>query len=368
LGYSQLVNFSTPALEILLVIIPSVMNRNYQYQHAFILGCWLLFCAAVVYIMIVVGGITRLTQSGLSMVEWDPIMGIIPPIGEAQWMDVFNKYRQSPEYIKINAGMSLDAFKSIFYWEYGHRVLGRVIGLIYFVPLIFFIVRGMVPKDWYARLFGLFILGGLQGLMGWYMVKSGLVDIPHVSQYRLTAHLGLALVIFAAMLWFAMDFLRGETHANHASSAYLKATAWVVIIIFVMMLSGGFVAGTKAGYIINTFPTMNGEWIPAGWLSLQPAWRNLFENPVMVQFLHRSIAVLVFISVITGFVLAINERFKTAIGAVLAVMLVQVSLGISALVMKVPVALGAAHQAGAVALLTAALYAAHVARKGRQYS
>jgi cytochrome c oxidase assembly protein subunit 15 len=344
------------------------MNQNSQYQYAFALGCWLLFCAVVVYIMIVVGGITRLTQSGLSMVEWEPIMGIIPPIGEVQWMDVFNKYRQSPEYLKINAGMSLVAFKSIFYWEYGHRVLGRVIGLIYFVPLLFFVLKGMVPKAWYGRLFGLFILGGLQGLMGWYMVKSGLVDIPFVSQYRLTAHLGLALVIFTAMLWFAMDFLRGETRSNHASEGYLKATAWVVLVIFVMMLSGGFVAGTNAGYIINTFPTMNGEWIPSGWLNIEPAWRNLFENPVMIQFVHRLIAIFVFTAVIIGFVEATKQRFRTAKWLVLTVMLAQVTLGISALVMKVPVVLGAAHQAGAVALLSAALYAAHIARKGRQYA
>jgi len=342
------------------------MNQNSQYQHAAILGYWLLFCAAVVYIMVVVGGITRLTQSGLSMVEWEPIMGIIPPIGEAQWMDVFNKYRQSPEYLKINAGMSLDAFKSIFYWEYGHRVLGRVIGLIYFIPLVFFLLRGMVPRAWYARLFGLFILGGLQGLMGWYMVKSGLVDVPHVSQYRLTAHLGLALVIFSAMLWFAFDFLRGETRVNHASRAYLKATAAVVLLVFTMMLSGGFVAGTKAGYIINTFPMMNGEWVPSGWLSMQPLWQNLFENPVMIQFVHRSIAVVVFVCVVTSVVIATKQRFKTAASWVLAIMLIQVCLGISALVMKVPVALGAAHQAGAVALLSAALLAAHIARKGRQ--
>ncbi len=344
------------------------MNQNSQYRHAAILGGWLLFCAGVVYAMVVVGGITRLTQSGLSMVEWEPIMGIIPPIGEAQWMDVFNKYRQSPEYLKINAGMNLEAFKGIFYWEYGHRVLGRVIGLIYFIPLVVFLVRGMVPKAWYGRLFGLFVLGALQGVMGWYMVKSGLVDVPHVSQYRLTAHLGLALVIFAAMLWFAMDFLRGDTRANHSSSGHLKATAGVVFIVFIMMLSGGFVAGTKAGYIINTFPTMNGEWIPSGWLSMQPLWRNLFENPVMIQFVHRCIAVLVFCSVIASFMIARNQRFKTAKGLVLVIMLVQVGLGISTLVLKVPVVLGAAHQAGAVALLSAALFAAHIARKGRQYA
>ncbi len=339
------------------------MNRNSEYQHAFALGCWLLFCAAVVYIMIVVGGITRLTQSGLSMVEWEPIMGIIPPIGEAAWLEVFNKYRQSPEYLKINAGMSLDAFKGIFYWEYGHRVLGRVIGMIYFFPLIFFLLKGMVPKQWYLRLFGLFILGGLQGLMGWYMVKSGLVDVPHVSQYRLTAHLGLALVIFSAMLWFALDFLRGETRANYASSAYLKSSATVLVLVFIMMLSGGFVAGTKAGYIINTFPTMNGQWIPDGWMQMQPGWRNLFENPVMIQFIHRSIALLVVLAIIVSFIVAVKQRFKTRKELVLLVMIVQVSLGISALVLKVPVALGAAHQAGAVALLAVALLTAHIARK-----
>lgn len=313
--------------------------------------------------MIVVGGITRLTQSGLSMVEWEPIMGIIPPLGEAAWMDVFDKYRTSPEYLKINAGMSLQAFKSIFYWEYGHRVLGRVIGMIYFLPLVFFLARGMVPKSWYPKLFGLFLLGGLQGLMGWYMVKSGLVDIPHVSQYRLTAHLGLAVIIFMSMLWFAMDFLRGQAPLKQASNAYLRSSLFVVIVIFIMMLSGGFVAGTKAGFIMNTFPTMNGEWVPTSWLSMTPVWRNLFENAITIQFIHRCIAVLVVLAVLTSFYLASKQRFKTHSAWVVSVMFLQVVLGISALVMQVPVMLGAAHQAGAVALVSAALYAAHVARK-----
>jgi len=339
------------------------MTNNSQYQHALILGSWLLFCAVIVYLMIVVGGITRLTQSGLSMVEWDPIMGIIPPLGETQWLAVFDKYKQSPEYIKVNAGMSLEGFKSIFYWEYGHRVLGRVIGMIYFLPLLVFLVRGMVPRQWYVRLFSLFILGGLQGLMGWYMVKSGLVDVPHVSQYRLTAHLGLALIIFALMLWYAMDFLRGENQAQHATPAYLKSTALVVLMVFVMMLSGGFVAGTKAGFIINTFPTMNGQWVPQGWLSQQPLWKNFFENPVMIQFIHRSLAVLVVVTVLSSFLLAMRQRFSTLNGLVVGIMILQVCLGICALVMRVPVSLGAAHQAGAVALLAAALWAAHIARK-----
>ena len=339
------------------------MNRNREYQHALAIGLWLLFCAAVVYIMVVVGGVTRLTRSGLSMVEWQPILGIIPPIGEAAWLEEFNKYRQSPEYIKVNAGMSLEAFKGIFYWEYGHRILGRFIGLIYLVPMLYFWLRGMIPSQWKAKLFTILVLIGLQGLMGWYMVMSGLVDKPQVSQYRLTAHLGLALVIFAAMLWFAMDFLRGNALSNHASAAYVNSSAAVVIIVFVMMLSGGFVAGTKAGYIINTFPTMNGQWIPSGWLNLQPVWLNLFENPVMIQFVHRSIAALLVLTIFYSFFVSLKQPFKTRTSLLLGVMVIQVMLGISALLLKVPVALGAAHQAGAVALLSAALYCAHIARK-----
>jgi len=339
------------------------MKQNSEYQHSLALGWWLLGCAAVVYLMIVVGGITRLTQSGLSMVEWEPIRGILPPLNHTEWMEEFNKYRQSPEYLKINAGMSLDAFKSIFYWEYGHRVLGRVIGLIYFLPLLFFMVRGMVPKAWYARLFALFVLGGLQGLMGWYMVKSGLVDVPHVSQYRLTAHLGLALIIFACMVWFGLDFLRGETRHQRASAGYLRAGTLVIIAVFVMMMSGGFVAGTKAGFIMNTFPTMAGAWVPAGMWSIDPMWRNVFENPVTIQFVHRCTAFLVLAVVIWSFIKSRGQSFATANHWVLLVVICQILLGISALVMRVPVWLGALHQAGAVALFLAALYAAHVARK-----
>ena len=340
------------------------MKQHSEYQHALVLGYWLLACAAVVYLMVVVGGVTRLTQSGLSMVEWEPIMGIIPPMNEAQWMDVFNKYRQSPEYLKVNAGMSLEAFKGIFYWEYGHRVLGRFIGLIYFLPLLYFIVRGMVPRAWYGRLFGLFVLGGLQGLMGWYMVKSGLVDVPRVSQYRLTAHLSLAIVIFACMLWFAMDFLRGEQRHSQASGSYLNATIVVIGIVFVMIMSGGFVAGTKAGFIYNTFPKMGGEWVPSGVVNMTPVWLNLFENPATIQFVHRCLALVVFVLVIWGFLKSRAEPFVTQYHWVKIAVICQILLGVSALVMRVPVWLGAMHQAGAVTLLAAALFAAHVARKG----
>jgi cytochrome c oxidase assembly protein subunit 15 len=339
------------------------MHSNSAHPHSVTLGIWLLICAATVYLMIVVGGITRLTQSGLSMVEWAPIMGTLPPLGESAWLDVFTKYQASPEYQKINFGMSLDSFKDIFWWEYGHRVLGRVIGLIYLLPLLYFMIKGMLPAAWRLRLFGLFVLGGLQGLMGWYMVKSGLVDVPRVSQYRLTAHLGLAVLIFAYMLWCALDFLRGESCHNRASKKHLRISALAVAVIALMMLSGGFVAGTKAGFIMNTFPTMNGEWIPQAWMAIDPWWRNLFENPVTVQFLHRCIALLVVATVLALFWHSRKQRFATKAVWVLLIMLIQVALGISALLMVVPVALGAAHQAGAVALLASAILVAHIARK-----
>ena len=332
-------------------------------EHRYPVGVWLAICAAVVYLMIVVGGITRLTQSGLSMVEWEPLMGIIPPLSTDEWMRVFNLYRQSPEYLQINAGMSLADFKAIFWWEYGHRVLGRVIGLLYFVPFLFFWIKGWIPSGWRLRLFGLFILGGLQGLMGWYMVQSGLVDVPHVSQYRLTAHLGLAVIIFSCLLWFALDFLRGSEAQTRSTPAYLTLTASSVLVVFVMMLSGGFVAGTKAGFIMNTFPTMNGEWIPSAVWAMQPGWRNLFENAVTVQFVHRMLAIVVIAVVLATAWSARSQLFTTRAGWLTLALLLQVVLGISALVYSVPLVLGAGHQAGAVALLSAALLAAHAARK-----
>ena len=339
------------------------MNNTRISSNSYVLGMWLLFCAAVVYVMVVVGGITRLTQSGLSMVEWAPIMGILPPIGEVAWFEVFTKYQSSPEYHKVNLGMTLPAFKEIFWWEYGHRVLGRVIGMIYFIPFVYFLVKGMVPKVWRFKLFGLFILGGMQGLMGWYMVKSGLVDLPHVSQYRLTAHLGLALLIFAYMLWYALDFLRGNKPNAGSSSSYKKLTSLTVGMVFLMMLSGGFVAGTKAGFIMNTFPMMNGEWLPQSWMSLTPWWRNLFENPISIQFIHRCLAVVVLITVLVAFYFSLKQKFRTHFYIVLGVLLIQLGLGISALLLVVPIALGAAHQAGAVALLASSLFVAHCARK-----
>lgn len=326
-------------------------------------GWWLLCCALLVFMMIVVGGATRLTESGLSMVEWAPILGTIPPLNEAEWLATFDKYKQFPEYQKVNAGMSLSEFKSIFWWEYGHRVLGRFIGLAYLLPLLFFLFKGYIPQQWRLRLFSLFVLGGLQGLMGWFMVKSGLVSDPNVSQYRLTAHLGLAVIIFGFMFWFALDCFRSEKKHRLASKNYLRFTVASVVIIFIMMMSGGFVAGIKAGHIMNTFPTMNGQWIPSELLALTPWWSNFFENAVAVQWMHRFIAVLVTVVVLTTLYLSFAQQFVNRAWVLLSALVLQVSLGIATLLLVVPILLGVAHQAGAVILFASALYVAHLARK-----
>ena len=334
------------------------------------IGIWLLICALTIYVMIIVGGITRLTQSGLSMVEWQPIMGTIPPLSLAEWQETFEKYRQSPEYLKINKGMSLDEFKNIFWWEYGHRVLGRFIGMLFFLPFLFFLLRGYLTNKWKVKLFGLFILGGMQGVVGWYMVKSGLVDNPHVSQYRLAAHFGIALMIYAVMIWFMLDFLRGEQRREPL--ALRKRTLFVAKLIFFMMLTGAFVAGLKAGHIYNTFPKMGDNFVPNEIFAMDSLWRNFFENPVTVQFIHRCIAYLIILAVallfFRGLKLA-SQRPELGLHVnlvvVLVLMLCQVSFGIMALLKSVPVSWGALHQGTGVLLLTSTLFLAH--RLSREY-
>ncbi len=333
------------------------------------LAGWLLLCCAMIYAMVVLGGVTRLTGSGLSMVEWDPLFGIVPPLGEQDWQAVFDKYRQSPEYRKVNAGMDLQGFKSIYWFEYAHRVLGRTIGTVFLLPFLYFLVRRRIPRPLVPRLAAAFVLGGLQGLLGWYMVKSGLVHDPHVSPYRLTAHLGLALLIYAWLLWLFLDLVvAGRNVTSGTPPALRRGARAVLALIAVTIASGGFVAGTKAGYAYNTFPLMDGGWLPpAGW-SLQPGWRNLFENLATVQFDHRLLALLTLVSVLVLWFRGRGGRLpgpaRAGLYALLAAAVLQVTLGLSTLLLRVPVPLGAAHQASAVLLLSVALYVTH--RLGRR--
>ena len=329
---------------------------------------WLLLCAASVFAMILLGGVTRLTHSGLSMVEWKPLMGTIPPLNEEAWTKVFEKYQEFPEYQKINRGMSLEDFKEIFLFEYAHRVLGRTIGILFFFPMLYFWFRGQVSAKLKPRLIVLLFLGGFQGLLGWYMVKSGLVNNPHVSQYRLTAHLGAAVVIYGYMLWLAFRLLLPEREIASGRALGLRTFAhWNTALIFLMILSGGFVAGTRAGFIYNTFPLMKGHWIPPGLYSTHPPWRALFEDLATVQFNHRILAYLLFI-LITSFVIMARPRSSgrllwgiTFLGLML---LIQLTLGISTLLLLVPVGLAAAHQAGAILLFSAALFVSHELSSG----
>ncbi len=332
---------------------------------------WLLVCCAMVFAMVVVGGLTRLTHSGLSMVEWDPIVGAIPPLNLAQWTETFAKYQQTPEYLKINRGMSLEAFKSIFWLEYYHRLLGRSIGIVFLVPFLYFLLRRRIPRTQVPKFLGMFVLGGLQGLLGWYMVKSGLVDNPHVSQYRLTAHLALAFIIYSYIFWVALGLLSPQPqHKGGSAVQRLRFySLGVSALIFIMVLSGGFVAGLKAGLAFNTFPTMNGDWLPPGLLALRPMWHNFFENLATVQFNHRMIAYLLAM-VIPLFwwrtqSIKLPARTRLAIHLLLGMLAVQITLGITTLLFFVPVTLAAAHQAGALVLFTIALFVNHELRAAK---
>ncbi|MEZ5541376.1 MAG: COX15/CtaA family protein [Pseudomonadota bacterium] len=321
---------------------------------------WLLVCCLMIYAMVVLGGVTRLTGSGLSMVEWDPIFGIVPPLDQASWEETFALYRQSPEYRHINAGMDLAGFKRIYWFEFSHRLLGRTIGTVFLLPFLYFLVRGRLGRPLAPRLAALFVLGGLQGLLGWYMVKSGLVDDPHVSQYRLSAHLGLALLIYAWMLHVALGLWHGAEQALPAGARLRRAVRSLLALVFITILSGGFVAGLKAGHAYNTFPLMDGHWIPQVIFMLEPWWHNFFENIATVQFDHRLLATLVFCSVCLLWFFGLRGTtappLRRGLHLLLAAVLLQVALGISTLLLYVPVPLAATHQAGAVLLLSVLVY------------
>ena len=346
-------------------------------------GIWLLACAALVYAMVVVGGVTRLTGSGLSMVRWHPVSGVLPPVGADAWRREFDAYRASPEYRLVNRGMSLAEFKRIFRMEYAHRMLGRGVGIAFLVPFLVFLAMRAIPQGMAPRLAGVFVLGGVQGVLGWYMVRSGLVDEPRVSQYRLAAHLSLAVVIYVYLLALAFRLLApsdpdsgpdsGPDSASdsgsdsgpgpgsdHGAAARPGPVRWLAlaagVTVFVTLVTGAFVAGLKAGYLHPTFPKMSGHWIPPGMFELSPWWRSFFENPVTAQFSHRLLALASCVAVVAAWAASlgadVSRRARLWAHASLAAAAVQVGLGISTLLLHVPVPLAAGHQAGAIALLT----------------
>ncbi len=340
------------------------MDRLVRRQIAL----WLFVCSAMVFSILVVGGVTRLTHSGLSIVEWQPIVGIVPPLNQREWDETFDKYKETPEFAKVNHQMSLDEFKGIFFWEYWHRVLGRLIGIVFFIPFLYFWVRRKLAPGLIPKLLGIFVLGGLQGAMGWYMVKSGLVDDPRVSQYRLTAHLSLAFLIFISMMWVALGLCaeRVRASADTALRSFQRWGVWLAALVFYMVITGGFVAGIRAGKAYNTFPLMNGYVLPPESFMIDPWFLNFFNNMALVQFDHRLGAwLLAFI--VPWFWLKtrsaqIPARARRVASLLLVVLAAQIALGIATLLAAVPVALGAAHQGGAMVLFGVVLWLNHELR------
>ena len=330
-----------------------------------IVRAWLFSIAGLIFAMVLVGGATRLTDSGLSITEWQPLLGVIPPLNQADWLEAFQKYQQIPEYQLINKGMSLDAFKTIYWWEWAHRFLGRFIGVAFFVPFLIFWLRGMIPRPLLLKLLTIFLLGGAQGALGWYMVQSGLSERTDVSQYRLAAHLGLAVLIYGAILWVAFGLNRTARFAAPRAPVprFLQIFAAVLAgLIFLQILLGGFVAGTDAGLSHNTWPLMDGAIIPDGLGAMQPWYINLFENVLTIQFNHRMLAYLIAGMALVNLWLAwktAEPASKKLSIALLAVVVAQSALGIFALLTQLQIGWALAHQAGALILLSLALYYLH---------
>ena len=313
---------------------------------------WLYAMAFLVFCMVIVGGATRLTDSGLSITEWRPLLGAIPPLNEADWLAAFEKYKLIPEYQIQNRGMPLSEFKFIYWWEWAHRFLGRFIGLAFALPLIFFTFTRRIDRALWPRLFALFILGGAQGALGWYMVASGLVDRVDVSQYRLAAHLTLAALIFAAIIWVAMGIGRKRKHASSSSDWF---AVFLVAFVLLQIAAGGFVAGLDAGQGYVTWPKMDGQWIPSGLWEMAPGWKNAFENAMTVQFNHRILAYMLLLAT------ALHAWQSRTLSATLLAfaMLAQACLGILTLLLHVPLAAALIHQAGAMIVLALALWNTH---------
>lgn len=322
------------------------------------IAAWLLVCAAMVLAMAVIGAITRLTESGLSMVEWKPLIGILPPLSEAEWNRVFDLYKQTPEFRIYNSHMDLAGFQSIFWWEWFHRLWGQLIGFVFLIPFLRFWMQGRISPELWPKLVGLFLLGGLQGGIGWFMVKSGLVDAPNVSHYRLALHLGTAILIYALLLRTALGLLDPLPLAGWRPEAagLRRHTGWTLGLVAVTIVWGAFVAGSDAGLAYNTFPLMAGHWIPPEVNTLTPWWLNPFENTAALQLIHRTLAILTGVVVLVLAVRVLRTRLpgraSRAAVASAAMILLQIALGIATLLTVVWIPVAAAHQAGAILVVS----------------
>lgn len=321
---------------------------------------WLFLCCAMVAAMVAVGGITRLTESGLSMVEWRPLIGALPPMSEAEWQRVFAAYQASPQFQKVTSWMTLADFRQIFWWEYVHRLLGRLIGVVFAVPLLWFLVRGRIDGRLFLRLIGVFALGAVQAVAGWWMVSSGLGNDPYVSQYRLALHLGLAFLIYALMFRTALGLLLGPPRRSRGDAVRARIAAGLAGYVFVLVLSGALVAGLDAGLVYNTFPLMEGSFVPPGYGAFEPFVLNFFENHGAVQFNHRWLAVtgvlMIVAFCVASYATPVSARARVAVRLLGLMALTQMTLGLGTLLLQVPVPLAVAHQMGALTLFTLCLW------------
>jgi len=325
---------------------------------------WLALNCLMIIAMVVVGGITRLTNSGLSIVDWKPIMGAIPPLSLHEWQQAFAQYQRYPQYKLLNAGMSLHEFKFIFFWEYLHRLLGRLIGVVFMVPWIYFLLRRRIQGAFAVKLFIGFLLGGLQGALGWFMVKSGLVNEPHVSHYRLAAHLLLALSVLGYLFWLWLEM--DESHPVAAPKSIVRPRALIILlnlitcIVMLQITYGAFTAGLKAGFGYNTFPKMNGSWITPDALQMLPLWRNAFENPAGVQFIHRTLGWTLLLT--TLYFAWLSGRFelkptlRRSISIFAWAVCSQFTLGVLTLLFIVPIGVASLHQFGACMVFISLLF------------
>ena len=323
------------------------------------LSAWLTAVAALIFLMVIVGGITRLTESGLSITRWQPVSGTLPPLDQAQWQAEFDQYKASPQYQQVNNGMTLSDFKFIFFWEYVHRLLGRLIGLAFFIPLAFFWWRRAIPAGHGWKLAALFALGGLQGVIGWWMVASGLVDRPEVSHIRLAIHLLAALFIFAAIVWEARDLKLIARNPAARPARMPLLGIWALCALALQLMFGAYMAGLDAGYAFNSWPRMGDEWFPAGTERMRPLLRNLADNPIVVQFVHRWLAFLVAAMAIWLGVKAWRRGFAVEGALLIGAVSAQIFLGILTLLSGVQIDIAVAHQGMAVLLLAAMVTAAH---------
>ena len=331
---------------------------------------WLFVCCVMIAAMVLLGGITRLTGSGLSIVDWRPLGGILPPLTDDDWWAAFRAYRETPEFRRLNFWMGLADFKAIYWIEYLHRAAGRLTGVVFLVPFAWFLIRRRLGRRLAGKLAVAFILGGLQGVLGWFMVSSGLVDRPSVSQYRLAAHLGLALFLFGYLLWIALDLSRtAQAWAACGAARRLRAHALLVLAwAYFTAITGAFVAGLDAGAIYNSFPLMGGRITPAEMFDLRPWVRNLFENAATVQFNHRAAGLFLAACALAFWLRVVRARvggrLRRSADALAAVILAQLALGIGTLLTGADIVLAAAHQAGAVLVIALAIATAHGLRAG----